>query len=246
MIARRAQSGLAVARAAKVLRLQLGLAVATLVLLTGCAGSAPRDRSAEDARARILIRAGTAPPRPLPEEREPPEPEFSASDSALIHAGTLPVGRATVPEVAAPANTESGTAAPAENALDAQYRDAPALRVLSGRASYYHDSLAGRSTATGEPYNPRAYTCASRTLPFGTIVRVVRRDDESKRVVVRVNDRGPFGDASRLLDLSRAGAEALGTIQRGVADVRVEVLVLGDGPWGHGRVRRRGHRRARR
>ena len=62
---------------------------ATLALLVGCGGATPRDRNAEDERARMLVRAGTAPPRPLPEEPEPPEPEFSASDAALIRAGNV-------------------------------------------------------------------------------------------------------------------------------------------------------------
>jgi rare lipoprotein A len=219
-------------RRARTQRVVAGLLI--VAAASGCAGSATsQDRSAEDERSRALVRAGTAPTRPLPREQPPQPLPLSDSDAALVRAGTLPV-----------AGT-SASPTPPENPLDAQYRDAAPVRVLSGRASYYHDGLAGRSTATGEPYDPRAYTCASRTLPFGTLVRVVRRDDESRRVVVRVNDRGPFGDASRLVDLSRAAAEALGTAQRGVADVRVEILVLGDGPWGHGRVRRRHHRQRR-
>ena len=208
--------------------------VGLLIVATGsgCAGSATsQDRRAEDERSRALLRAGTAPTRTLPREPAPQPLPLSESDAALVRAGTLPV-----------AGT-SASASPPANPLDAQYRDAAPIRVLSGRASYYHDRLAGRSTATGEPYDPRAYTCASRTLPFGTLVRVVRRDDESRRVVVRVNDRGPFGDRSRLVDLSRAAAEALGTAQRGVADVRVEILMFGAGPWGHGRGPRRRHRR---
>ena len=49
------------------------------------------------------------------------------------------------------------------------------IRVLVGRASYYHDSLAGNLTANGERYDPRGLTAASRNLPFDTIVRTVRR-----------------------------------------------------------------------
>jgi len=101
-----------------------------------------------------------------------------------------------------------------------------AVRVLSGRVSYYADWFAGRRTANGETYDPRRLTAASRTLPFGTIVRVVR---EGRTVVVRVNDRGPFRDHSRLLDLSRAAAERLGIVQRGVARVRLEILAFGRG-----------------
>lgn len=100
---------------------------------------------------------------------------------------------------------------------------APGARVFSGRASYYSDSLAGNHTANGEIYDPRQLTAASRTLPFGTRLRVTRIDN-NKSVEVRVNDRGPFGRRTRILDLSRAAAEALDMIRAGVVKVRVEVL----------------------
>src|SRR5690606_34549842 len=60
-----------------------------------------------------------------------------------------------------------------------------------GRASYYADSLAGNTTASGERYQPTALTAAHRTLPFGTVVDV-RRPDTGAMVRVRINDRGPF------------------------------------------------------
>jgi rare lipoprotein A len=98
--------------------------------------------------------------------------------------------------------------------------------VLEGEATYYSDSLAGNHTANGEIYDPGRLTAASRDLPFGSIVRVTRRDTGAS-VVVRVNDRGPFGNERRILDLSRTAAEQLNLIQRGVAPVRAEVLELG-------------------
>jgi rare lipoprotein A len=201
------------------LRLVVGLALA------GCGGATVGDRSSADARSRALVRAGTAPTERLTETPEAPSPTLSASDAALVRAGTLPVEGTSV-------------AGARVNALDAEHRDAPALDVLRGRASYYHDGLAGRPTATGEPYDPRGFTCAHRTLPFGTVLRVSLADDETRRVTVRVNDRGPFGDARRIVDLSRAAAEQLGIIRRGVADVRVELIVRGEGPNGRGRRRR--------
>lgn len=103
------------------------------------------------------------------------------------------------------------------------YEGLPALERFEGRASYYADSLAGRHTANGDVYEPTELTAASRELPFGTILRVVRVQTGAS-VIVRVNDRGPFGDRRRVLDLSRAAAEALDMIRAGVADVRVEVL----------------------
>ncbi len=176
----------------------------------------------------MLVRAGTAPPDRLEEAPEPPPPALSAADAALVRAGTLPVAGTSV-------------AGLRDNPLDAAHRGTPVLEVLTGRASYYHDGLAGRPTATGEPYDPQAYTCAHRTLPFGTVLRVVRPGDDARSVVVRVNDRGPFGDAARIVDLSRAAATRLGALARGVVDVRVEVLVRGNGP--SGRPRRRGRGR---
>lgn len=99
----------------------------------------------------------------------------------------------------------------------------PPEAVLEGKAAYYGDSLAGNRTANGDVYDPRGFTAASRTLPFGTLVRVVRVDN-GRSVVVRINDRGPFGDERRIIDLSRAAAEQLDMIRAGVIDVRVEVL----------------------
>lgn len=83
-----------------------------------------------------------------------------------------------------------------------------ATKALSGQASYYSDSLAGNTTANGETYDPGALTAAHRTLPFGTRLRV-RRINNGREVEVRVNDRGPFGHARRIIDLSRAAATAL-------------------------------------
>ncbi|MBI5499864.1 MAG: septal ring lytic transglycosylase RlpA family protein [Deltaproteobacteria bacterium] len=92
-----------------------------------------------------------------------------------------------------------------------------------GKATWYSDSLAGHATASGETYDPDELTAAHRTLPFGTRVRVTRLDTE-RSVEVRINDRGPFGRRDRILDLSRAAAEALDMIQAGVVRVRLEVL----------------------
>jgi len=92
-----------------------------------------------------------------------------------------------------------------------------------GLATYYGDSLAGNKTASGEVYDPRAMTAAHRKLPFGTMVEVTRRGT-GERVVVRITDRGPFGDERRIIDLSTAAAEQLNMIRAGVVEVRVRVL----------------------
>lgn len=93
-------------------------------------------------------------------------------------------------------------------------------REERGQATYYADSLAGHRTASGERYDPRAFTAAHRTLPFGTLVKVVRVDD-GRAVTVRINDRGPFAGDERVIDLSRAAAEELGMMRAGVVAVRV-------------------------
>jgi rare lipoprotein A len=95
--------------------------------------------------------------------------------------------------------------------------------VLRGEASYYANSLAGHRTANGERYNPRDFTAASRTLPFGTRLRVTRIDT-GQSVEVRVNDRGPFGQRRRILDLSRAAADKLD--MRGEGHVEIEAVVI--------------------
>ncbi|MBW2454068.1 MAG: septal ring lytic transglycosylase RlpA family protein [Deltaproteobacteria bacterium] len=92
----------------------------------------------------------------------------------------------------------------------------------TGKASYIADSLAGNATASGERYDPQAFTAAHRKLPFGTIVDVTTRD-HSRRVRVRINDRGPFV-AGRVIDLSRAAAEQLDMIHAGVVDVNIYLV----------------------
>jgi rare lipoprotein A len=96
-----------------------------------------------------------------------------------------------------------------------------------GLASYYAASFEGKPTASGEPYQGEALTCAHRTLPFGTMVEVTAVGN-GRSVVVRVNDRGPFVEG-RVVDLSRRAARHLGLIQRGAARVRLKVLQVGSG-----------------
>lgn len=91
-----------------------------------------------------------------------------------------------------------------------------------GDASYYADQFVGRTTASGDAYDPEALTAAHRTLPFGTLVRVTRLSDGSS-VVVRVNDRGPFV-RGRIIDVSHAAAQELGMMEEGVVSVSVEVV----------------------
>jgi len=94
----------------------------------------------------------------------------------------------------------------------------------SGVASYYHDRFQGRKTASGARYNKNALSAAHKTLPLGTRVEVTN-PRTGKRVVVRINDRGPYVKG-RVIDLSRAAARKLGLISKGVMRVKLKVLSL--------------------
>lgn len=98
-------------------------------------------------------------------------------------------------------------------------------QTATGYAVYYSDALHGKKTASGEIYDKNAMTAAHPTLAFNALVRVTNLTNR-KHVVVRINDRGPFGDRSRIIDLSRAAAEALGMVRLGKAIVEVEVVEL--------------------
>jgi peptidoglycan lytic transglycosylase len=97
----------------------------------------------------------------------------------------------------------------------------PAPFAQAGFATFYAERFAGRRTASGERYDPSLLTAAHRTLPFGTLVEVRRAD--GRRVVVRVNDRGPYG-SSRIIDLSRRAAEELGILQDGKSWVELRLV----------------------
>ncbi|HVF06037.1 MAG TPA: septal ring lytic transglycosylase RlpA family protein [Frankiaceae bacterium] len=92
--------------------------------------------------------------------------------------------------------------------------------VLHGRATWYGPGFAGRRTASGEIFRPaRDMTAAHRTLPFGTRLKVCHA---RRCVVVRINDRGPFGNA--ILDLSWLAAHRLGIARAGIVPVTATVL----------------------
>ncbi len=92
----------------------------------------------------------------------------------------------------------------------------------TGLASWYGEQFNGRPTATGERFDMHALTAAHKTLPLPGLVEVTNLAN-GRRVVVRVNDRGPFVE-NRIIDLSRGSAEALGMLNAGVGEVRVRYL----------------------
>lgn len=146
---------------------------------------------------------------------------------AVFLALVLPAcAREVEPVHAAPAPAPAAEARPPAPAPDPAGGPAAEVAAQEGEASYYSDELAGRKTASGERYDPKALTAAHRTLPFGSLVRVTRADT-GRSVVVRITDRGPFGRERRIIDLSKAAAKELDMLRAGVVPVRVEVLSLG-------------------
>ena len=115
----------------------------------------------------------------------------------------------------------------AKSSAAASWRDANASiapssgsgRSFSGMASFYGNE-SGSKTASGQRFNQNAMTCAHRSLPFGTKLRVTHG---GQSVVVTVNDRGPFV-RGRVLDLSTGAARAIGLTSAGVGRVTAEVI----------------------
>ena len=101
-------------------------------------------------------------------------------------------------------------------------RPRPTDGVQTGVASWYGGKHHGGPTASGERFNKHSMTAAHRTLKMGTRVRVTRKKN-GRSVVVRINDRGPYGKG-RIIDLSEAAARELDMIDDGIAQVRVEVM----------------------
>jgi len=94
--------------------------------------------------------------------------------------------------------------------------------VLRGRASWYGREHQGMRTSSGERFNRFKYTCAHKTLPFGTRLRVTNIKN-GKAVVVRVSDRGPFRH-QRIIDLAEVAARPLGIVSAGAASVIAQVV----------------------
>lgn len=91
-------------------------------------------------------------------------------------------------------------------------------------ASWYGPKFHGRMTANGETFNQMAFTAASKTLKFGTLLKITNLRNK-KSVVVRINDRGPYV-GGRQLDLSKAAALKLGMVKRGVIRINVKEIKL--------------------
>lgn len=95
-------------------------------------------------------------------------------------------------------------------------------QTYTGKASYYGDGFHGRKSASGKVYDMYRNTCAHKTLPFGTKLKVTNLKN-GKSTIVEVTDRGPYAKG-RIIDVSKSAAMELGMVAAGVAKVEVEVL----------------------
>lgn len=150
-------------------------------------------------------------------------PTRSRTAFALI-AATLLIG-GSVTEASAKSRHHRHHSDHAAKSTGGDWRDANASMGSSGGSSFsgmasFYGNESGSKTASGQRFNQNAMTCAHRSLPFGTKLRVTHR---GQSVVVTVNDRGPF-IKGRVLDLSTGAARAIGLTSAGVGKVTAEVV----------------------
>ena len=93
----------------------------------------------------------------------------------------------------------------------------------TGTAVFYNDNLVGRPLTSGEKYDKNALTGAHRTLPLGTMVEVTNLKN-GKSVVVRINDRGPHGPKTEIIDVSGRAAQELDMVKDGRAKIKLKVI----------------------
>jgi rare lipoprotein A len=151
---------------------------------------------------------------------------------AFLTACSHQPARVAIP-VALPPQTTASSAETAAETAEGKTPEAPLpeievppdvkpLFIETGIASWYGPPYHNRRGANGEVYDMHAMTAAHRTLPLGSIVRVVNVQTDSS-AIVRITDRGPFIEG-RVIDLSKAAAEKIGMLQKGTTEVRIEVL----------------------
>jgi rare lipoprotein A (peptidoglycan hydrolase) len=125
------------------------------------------------------------------------------------------------------AKTVGKDKAPRERRINARRHNhknfkARSTPAMEGMASWYGHGFHKRKTASGRPFDKNALMAAHRTLPFGTMVRVINTENDSS-VIVEITDRGPYV-GNRVIDVSEAAATKLGFNRRGTAHVRLEVI----------------------
>jgi rare lipoprotein A len=95
-------------------------------------------------------------------------------------------------------------------------------KTQTGQASFYSSRFQGQKTSFGELHQSTELSAAHRTYPFNTMLEVTNLDNNEK-VIVRVNDRGPYAK-NRLVDVSKEAAKQLGIVEKGVANVSIRVI----------------------
>ncbi len=156
----------------------------------------------------------------------------AGASSVALAAGVLAISTRTVqadarllrPATTAPPAVPVVSATPALLAPQKPL-ETEATHALHGIASWYGGVFNGRRTASGERFDMYAMTACHPTLPFGSVVRVVNRNN-GRSVVVRITDRGYLYDG-RILDLSYGAAVKLAMIKPGIAPVELQVISLG-------------------
>jgi rare lipoprotein A len=167
-------------------------------------------------RARHLARV------PLPDDDSSSSPPWPVPASAPPHRGRpLPSARVHVVIAGLLASAALVSAGCSGNHHPVA-TPSTAGPVTRGMASWYGTKFDGRRTASGERYDMHQLTAAHPTLPFGTLVQVTNVEN-GRQVVVRVNDRGPFG-RRRVIDLSYAAAHELRMVGPGTAQVELAVV----------------------
>lgn len=141
---------------------------------------------------------------------------------AKVAVPTAPPPARTTPAGETPAEASAGKVSEATPPEIEIPIDAKPMLVETGIASWYGPPYHNRRGSNGQIYDMHAMTAAHRTLPLGSIVRVVNVDTKAS-ATVRITDRGPFVEG-RVIDLSKAAAEKIGMLQKGTTPVRLEVL----------------------
>ena len=161
--------------------------------------------------------------------RSRPSSHLVAALACAMLFGCAQLERAPEPAPPTPAPTvpppPSPTVPPAE--APPSSGDTAISTQQRGRISMYGNNFAGRKTASGEPFDPKALTMAHPTLAFGTHVRVTNLNNQ-RSVEVVVNDRGPFM-SGRIADLSEAAARRIGMVADGVVEALLDILQPGKG-----------------
>jgi rare lipoprotein A len=150
--------------------------------------------------------------------------------SSLLQGGSvLPGYSVGVKAQSAEAATIDDSAVPTKNKRvqgkaprQANSRETSKKKVIRGQASWYGPGFHGKKTASGEIFDQSRLTAAHKTLPLGTKAKVTNLEN-GNTVEVEINDRGPYV-GQRVIDLSRAAANALGFVESGLTLVRIELL----------------------